>query len=367
MSQANTNIRPSEGGTRICACLCLVFQTTSKAPGAKDRPEPPTNGWDLEGIDDGVDNAVDEDDGAEVKDEISFAGVADVIQVSRHHEHNQPTCNMGRVHSLRRVTSCSITSKFPQLYVPTVLRSHSSIFPQLYVLTNQRSHSSTFPQLYVPTALCSHRSTFSQLYVPQLHVPTALRSHSSMFYVPTALRPHSFMFPQLYVLTALFPQLYVLIALCSHSSTSSQLYVPTALCPHSSMSPQLCAPTALCPHSSMSSSHSSMFPQIYVPLWLFTLAASHCSVFLLFFPTCLRSHTGLCFHCSVFPQPFVLTPLFVPPTFRFPVYVPIQFFLSTVLCFHSSLLPHFFFLIPLFVPTSLRSLTSVFPHSSLFQ
>ena len=102
MSQANTNIRPSEGGTRICACLCLVFQTTSKAPGAKVRSEPPTNGWDLEGVDDGVDNAVHEDDGAEVKDEISFAGVADVIQVSRHHEHNQPTCNMGRVHSVRR-------------------------------------------------------------------------------------------------------------------------------------------------------------------------------------------------------------------------------------------------------------------------
>ena len=71
------------------------------------------------------------------------------------------------------VSPLGVSSIFPQLYVPPALYSHSSIFPQL----------------------CSPSSMFSQLYVPQLYIPPALCSPSSMS--PSSI------FPQLYVLLAI--------------------------------------------------------------------------------------------------------------------------------------------------------------------
>ena len=73
---------------------------------------------------------------------------------------------------------------FPQLYVPTALHSHSSMFPQFYVLTVHCSHSSMFPQLCIPIALCSHSSAFSQLLFPQSAFP---QLYDPTLYIPTAL------------------------------------------------------------------------------------------------------------------------------------------------------------------------------------
>ena len=170
------------------------MQTTTSAPRTKDRPEPPTNGWDLEGVDDGVDNAIDVDDGAEVEDEVSFATVPDVIQVSCHHQHNQPTCNTHK--------------KWDQFCASAALCSHSSMI--LHLLCG---YSFKLPQLCVDTAL-----------FPQ-------------FYVPAGLCPHSSMILHLLVATALSSHSSVLIQLCSYSSTFPRVYVPTALCCYSSVFP----------------------------------------------------------------------------------------------------------------------------------
>ena len=197
------------------------MQTTTSAPRTKDRPEPPTNGWDLEGVDDGVDNAIDVDDGAEVEDEVSFATVPDVIQVSCHHQHNQPTCNTHK--------------KWDQFCASAALCSHSSMI--LHLLCG---YSFKLPQLCVDTAL-----------FPQFYVPAGLCPHSSM--ILHLLRGYSFKFSQLCVDTALFLQFYVPAGLCPHSSVLLQLCVPIALYSRSSVSPQLYSHTALC-------SNSSVFP-----------------------------------------------------------------------------------------------------------
>ena len=84
-----------------------------------------------------------------------------------------------------------------------------------------------------------------------------------------------------------------LIALCSHSSMFPQLYVPAALCSHSSMFPQLCIPAALC-------SRSSVFPQLCVP----TAMCSRSFAF-----SQLYVPTALCSCSSMFPQLYVPTEL----------------------------------------------------------
>ena len=98
-------------------------------------------------------------------------------------------------------------------------------------------------------------------------------------------------------------------ALCSHSSMFPQLYVPTTLYisqfyySHSSAFPQLCelcVPTALY-------SHSSIFPQ----LCMSTVLCSHSSMFpQLYVPTALHSHSSVCSHSSMFSQFNVPTALY---------------------------------------------------------
>ena len=86
-------------------------------------------------------------------------------------------------------------------------------------------------RLHVPTAILVHSSV-----VPQLGSIGAVCSHSCIVhYVPTTVCFHSCKVPQLYVPTALYSQ----------SSMFRKLYSPTVLCSHSCIIPQHCFPTAV--------------------------------------------------------------------------------------------------------------------------